>query len=275
MSPIWGSRRKKRNDTSLSYWPDRPDEVGVLYPPLPAPGAAPPLPVPPEELRLGYADYEQSGERSVGRMRAILKDAGHPVEEGRRILDFGCAAGRMIRALRDLADAREIWGCDVSGAHVAWCREHLEPPFHFFSSTLVPHLPFEDRSFDLVYAASVFTHLEDTAESWFLELHRVLGPGKILFATIHDRRTMELLDGKWKEHPFARKLREIPEYAALARGPFGMFSIRIPSGRVKAMQCNVFHDVEYLRRRVAPLFDVAAVVPEGDNYQTALVMRRR
>jgi len=38
-------------------------------------------------------------------------------------------------------------------------------------------LPFEDSSFDLVYCGSVFTHVSDLADAWFLELRRILRKG--------------------------------------------------------------------------------------------------
>jgi ubiquinone/menaquinone biosynthesis C-methylase UbiE len=47
-------------------------------------------------------------------------------------------------------------------------------------NTILPHLPFEDRSFDVVYAGSVFTHIDDLAQTWFLELRRVLHAGGML-----------------------------------------------------------------------------------------------
>jgi hypothetical protein len=34
----------------------------------------------------------------------------------------------------------------------------------------------EDQSSDLVYCGSVFTHIDDLADTWFLELHRILRP---------------------------------------------------------------------------------------------------
>ena len=74
-------------------------------------------------------------------MRNILKEAGYSFKEGNRILDFGCAGGRMIRWFNDIATKCEIWGTDISSEHIIWCKQYLNPPFNFFTTTIYPHLP--------------------------------------------------------------------------------------------------------------------------------------
>jgi SAM-dependent methyltransferase len=276
----WFGGREPAPSVAFSHFPNRPLDAGIAVPrrrPVADSGFS--LPVPPEELRFGYGkdarEYHESGVRHVAAMRDVLAGAGAPIESAKRILDFGCAAGRMIRALEDLAPGRDIFGADVMGPHVAWCREHLTPPFRFLTSSLVPHLPFEDRFLDLVYAGSVFTHFEDTAEAWMLELARIVRPGGHLYVTIHDRRTIELLERGDKGRSLAEKVRAVPEFETFARSDFGMFSIRTGEGRVQSMTCNVFYDVDWFRARVGPLLDVVAVAPEAYGYQTAVLMRRR
>jgi ubiquinone/menaquinone biosynthesis C-methylase UbiE len=142
---------------------------------------APDFPIPPPELRRGYARatdvYLANGRRNVQTMRDLLRAAGARLERGTRFLDFGCGAGRMLRWLADFADHGEVWGTDISAEHIVWCTQHLAPPFHFLVNTILPHLPLEDRSFNVVYAGSVFTHIDDLAPTWFLELRRVLRAG--------------------------------------------------------------------------------------------------
>lgn len=135
------------------------------------------LPIPPTKLWLGYGptqeDYLERGKRHTSQMLSILESDGLRIGEDNRILDFGCGAGRMIRWLSHLSDNCEIWGTDISAEHIYWCREYLSPPFHFVTSTIYPHLPFEDNYFDLVYAGSVFSHIDDLADAWLLELRRI------------------------------------------------------------------------------------------------------
>jgi hypothetical protein len=126
-----------------------PDKLPV------APGS--PFPVPPKELWLGYGqtpeEYLESGKGDIRTMERLLKAAGTGLASIRRILDFGCGAGRMVRWLEPYASTSEIWGIDISSGHILWCQQYLSPPFHFATTTTIPHLPFEDRYFELIYLA--------------------------------------------------------------------------------------------------------------------------
>lgn len=151
------------------------------------------LPVPPDSLPSSYGGYLKTGQKDVAKMRAALEAAGHPLVEGQRVLELGCASGRMLRWLYDVSDRCEIWGADIEAPCIVWAGQNLSPSFHFVTISSLAHLPFEDRYFDLIFAGSVFTHIEDMAQAWFLELRRVLKPGGVLYVTIHDKHTIELL----------------------------------------------------------------------------------
>ena len=133
-------------------------------------------PVPPAELlaRIG----EESAESYLGAGRAIKLDVealAGPLA-GRRVLDFGCGCGRLLRHL----DAEPV-GVDIDAPSVAWVNEHLTARAHVIGEG--PPLPFEDGAFDVVVAVSVITHLTDLWAEWLLELHRVLAPGGLLVAS--------------------------------------------------------------------------------------------
>jgi SAM-dependent methyltransferase len=103
--------------------------------------------------------------------------------DGKRVLDFGCGAGRVMRHFEAEAEVAEFVGCDIDADSIEWAGRHLSPPFRFFTNAEWPPLPLEDESVDLAYAFSVFTHLTDNWSAWLLELHRVLRPGGLLLAT--------------------------------------------------------------------------------------------
>ena len=48
--------------------------------------------------------------------------------EGRRVLDFGCGAGRSLRRFLDEARLAEFHGSDIDEEMVSWVRNHLCPP---------------------------------------------------------------------------------------------------------------------------------------------------
>src|SRR5262249_43150628 len=179
-----------------------------------------------------------------------------------------------IRCFKSMAEYHEVWGADISAEHVLWCQDHLSPPFRFTTTTTYPHLPFEDNSFGLIYAGSVFTHIGDLEDSWLLVLRRILRPGGCLYATVHDNHTIDILisspPGHWLHDWYLRRmLVDFDARLGFLRAGFKMFTIN-----VKAGSSQVFHDREYLRRRWGRFLTVRSFHPEAYAYQTAVVMTK-
>jgi SAM-dependent methyltransferase len=156
----------------------------------PAPAARlSPMPMPPFTLanRVGAlpADRWEAAFESLG---AGLRDEVQRllpadwVWEGKRALDFGSGAGRVLRHFHDLVPHNEFWGCDIHRESIEWLEANLAP-MRGVTCTHAPGLPLADGSFDLIWATSVFTHLTDHWSGWLLELHRLLAPGGVLIAT--------------------------------------------------------------------------------------------
>ena len=213
-------------------------------------------------------EYLASGRRDLQDMENVLTRAGLSLADLGNILEFGCGDGRMIRWLDYLAGTREVWGVDIHAARIFWCKQHLGPPLRFLTTTMVPHLPFEDQHFGFVFAGSVFTHIDDLADAWIAELRRILRPGGKLFMTVHLRCDIELLNGPYRDSEFARGLRSCPEYDEFMKADFDVFTI----GR--AAESYVFYDLDFLRRAIEPLFRVLSVTPEIRLYQNALLLQR-
>jgi SAM-dependent methyltransferase len=145
-----------------------------------------------------YAFYDQVGAETREQILRMLP-AGFELE-GRRLLDFGCGAGRTLRHFLGEAGSAEIWGCDIDAESVDWLEQNLCPPLHALRNEASPGLPFEDGQFDLVWALSVFTHLVDTWAAWMLELHRVIADDGILIATTVGPDHSELIaEEDWEE----------------------------------------------------------------------------
>jgi SAM-dependent methyltransferase len=120
--------------------------------------------------------------------------------EGKRILDFGCGAGRTLRYFMSEAETAEVWGVDIDAASVDLLRDTVCPPLHVMRSEHMPPLALDGGSFDLIWSISVFTHLTTNSIPWLLELHRLLKPDGLLIATYMGRWTSELLAGEeWDE----------------------------------------------------------------------------
>jgi len=251
----------------LAYKPYKPGLDFVIAPPDGS-SAAPNevLPIPPPHLRLMHNLH---GQVHVERMRQIVHASGFTFEPHGRILDFGCGAGRMIRHLRDLSDTCEIWGTDISAEHIYWCKQNLSPPFHFATTTKVPHLPFEDRSFQFIYCGSVFTHIDDLADAWLLELRRILAPGGRLYLTIHDNHTVALFEsGRYDAADIVTEMKSSAIYQE-AKHAFGMFTI----GRDNTSQ--VFYDLDYFSKSLRSIFEILSITREAYFYQTAILLTRK
>lgn len=102
--------------------------------------------------------------------------------EDKRVLDFGCGSGRVLRHFLDETGHAELWGCDIDGPSIEWLQANLSPPLRCFQNETEPPLPLASEYIDLAWATSVFTHIEHWA-GWLLELHRVLRPDGVFIAS--------------------------------------------------------------------------------------------
>ncbi|MFN8112838.1 MAG: class I SAM-dependent methyltransferase [Solirubrobacterales bacterium] len=146
------------------------------------------------------AEYERLGADTKNELMRLLPEGWDP--GGRTLLDFGCGAGRTLRHFIGEAEsgAAEVWGADIDAASIDWLRASLCPPLNAVRCDVDPPLPFDDGSFDLIWAISVFTHLADNSADWLLELHRVLAPGGLLVATYMGEWNSERIAGEpWDE----------------------------------------------------------------------------
>ncbi|CAB4940136.1 unannotated protein [freshwater metagenome] len=120
--------------------------------------------------------------------------------EGRTALDFGCGSGRVLRHfIPEGLSGNRLLGCDIDRDGVAWINSHLQPPLEAFTVKETPGLPLADGAVDLIWAASVFTHITDHWAGWLLELRRVLRPDGVLIASFLGRNMGERFLGEWDE----------------------------------------------------------------------------
>src|SRR5205807_145167 len=125
------------------------------------------LPLPLPELHFlvsGIKDLDPAAFLDIG--RACANDINRLVDKHAKgldafeaVLDFGCGCGRVMRHLHGLKNVK-LHGTDYNPRLVDWCRTNL--PFATFGlNQLQPPLAYEDSTFDLAWAFSVFTHLPE------------------------------------------------------------------------------------------------------------------
>jgi SAM-dependent methyltransferase len=254
-------------------------DVVVLKPEPPDPDH---LPVPPRSLWEGYGEtankYLESGRADIETMLGILRASGADPTTFGRVLDFGCAAGRMLRWFpRD--SAPELWGADIQGEAVRWCQLHLSPPMDFVTATTAPSLPFEDSYFDLIYAGSVFTHIVDLPDAWLLELRRMLHSGGYCFVTVLDKHGLKLIlegEGRFNRSRRVQFIRDLDARRGVLSQDFAYFSVEPDQTWGQGMPVpQVCYDIDYLMSRWSRVMDVVSVTQSAYGLQTAVLLRKR
>lgn len=149
------------------------------------------LPIPGGSDRFGYAPedsdkYLQWGKYDHDQLMSIINNILGSLH-GASILDFGCSSGRVLRHFDDQRanDNWSLYGCDIQAQAIEWMRRNFPCQFNVITSSTIPHLPYEDNMFDVIYGISVFTHIKFQWDAWLMELRRVLKHGGLLIQTIH------------------------------------------------------------------------------------------
>lgn len=263
----WGTGAAERN----GHLPMSPEATLLRIGAVRERGAGERVPVPPGEIRAGYSANDEAGYLSSGRavakmIRTLVGAHGLPESELKRVLDWGCSTGRVIRHFADLAEGgSEVWGADICARSINWAQENLSPPLKFFQCMTRPPLALPDASIDLVYAISVFSHLRELVDSWLMELRRVVRPGGLVFVTILDEHSWEKLrqaPGGWLaqrcvEADLSRPMED--DFVACGTGADPI----------------TFWHTRGVRSRWSFAFEVVHVEPELVPMQTGVLLRRR
>jgi SAM-dependent methyltransferase len=225
-----------------------------------------PMPAfPPQEYQT--ATHGTSGRVTIaeaGRFVALVSryaDAeGRPVGEATRVLDFGCGWGRMLRIFLNRVDSQNLHGVDVRPESVALARQ-LNPFSRFTAVDGLPPAPFDDGTFDLVVAYSVFSHLSEAASrAWIREIARVLAPGGLAIVTTQGSGFLDFVEslstraflwrvrlmlGRWRGRPrnehWLRLLRDgFGDIAATRRQFAGGQFVHVATGGGSGLEASLY-----------------------------------
>jgi SAM-dependent methyltransferase len=224
--------------------------------------------LPPAPLRfrvhgeLDLHSYLDSGRQCSHDIRAALAQIGKDVESFRDILDFGCGCGRTIIWFGASDHAAHISGTDIDVTAIEWCRSYLT--FATFQvNQPLPPLPYEANCFDLVYALSVFTHLnEDYQVLWLRELQRVTKPKGFVLLSLHGSYYWSNL--------LPREIEAIKKTGILfLQAPEAM------QGIFPEWYQNAYHTQEYVFSAFSKYFDIVKYIPLGlDSCQDIVLMQK-
>ena len=230
------------------------------------------LPVPPPDFFEGYGEtakeYIESSRDHFENMYQIITRAGFSPTSQTKVLDFGCASGRLLRRFNETEPKIHGYGVDINARYILWCQQNLKP-FHFSTCTTHPHLPFEDSTFDLVYSGSVFTHISDLADAWFLELKRIVKPGGLLYLTVHDEAAIDALKNDHPDFFLTKMVQAFDDKNQITNQAFKMFTLRR-----SPRDAMVFYHSEYLKERWGSEVQWVSHHKKAYGYQSAVVLKK-
>jgi SAM-dependent methyltransferase len=240
-------------------------------------------PLPRTQDREGYSgddhyDWWLSGLRDYMCVKLTGERYGVSLNPSDSTFELGCASGRVLRHFACQGEGLEVWGADISLRYVEWVRKFLPNNIRVFQNTILPQLPLEDSSQRIVYAFSVFTHIDDFELAWLAELRRILAPGGLAYLTIHSERTWKNMNpewGVWKS--LMAKKEHIADYEVSA----DLFNKPMPAPKTvfywttqNVYNTQVFHSDDYVHDAWGRFLSVKEIIRQGHGYQDVVVLQK-
>jgi ubiquinone/menaquinone biosynthesis C-methylase UbiE len=237
------------------------------------------LPIPSGQDREGYyRDYdEQFWLTGLRDFQSVLTQLNTHKISVDRMLEMGCATGRVLRHFAVQSSIPEIWGTDINHRHVRWLTDHMPAHVRPMAVPTLPSLPVEDNYFDLITAFSVFTHIDTFETSHIAEIRRALKPGGMAYLTITNENTWDAMRGP-SDNPaknLAKRLSDsVPDFATALKHP-------LPSGRSDFRHSQVgpyrgtcFHSTDHIEKLWGRFMTIEDIIPNGHGFQTVVVLRK-
>ena len=215
-------------------------------------------------------------------IKAQAAHHGRPLDRMSRVLDFGCGWGRYIRFFMKCIDSTSLFGVDVDPDMIGFCKiSGLPAQF----ATVPPLGPtaFEAKSFDLIYAYSVFSHLSEPAHlAWLQEFSRLLRPGGLLVATTQARHFMDHVQAVKRKPPDTRSDWErslcigFPDatevLAAYDRGEFVFAATGGGDHRPSSFYGEALIPRSYIERRWSPDLRLVEFIDDRNRFSQAVAV---
>lgn len=143
------------------------------------------------DVRAYYDDFSRDYDRGRDRGYHAMIDeieAGAVIElaHGRDVLEVGCGTGLVLERVARVARAAQ--GVDLSPGMLAHARARGLSVREGDATAL----PFEDASFDVVYAFKVLAHVPDI-DAAIAEMFRVVRPGGHVLIEVYNRRSLRFV----------------------------------------------------------------------------------
>jgi len=217
--------------------------------------------IPPASLRFrtlaqpSIESFLKGGKEISNDLESSLLKIGRKITSFENILEFGCGSGRIVLMLEDKLRKCNFFGTDIDDEAISWCKKNFD--FGSFDvNKPLPPLKYQSEMFDLVWAHSVFTHLDEGLQfKWLNELKRITKPNGIVVISVHG--------------PYAWSVRRRPKGGEkelekeLEKNGF-VFLHRESFKRVFSFQFqSAYHTKEYIEREFSKYFEVTEYIPRG------------
>lgn len=189
-----------------------------------------------ETYKLDYSQYKEDGFVTAKE----ISDWTVPyLPETKHILEWGCGVSRIIRHFPGLiTPGSRLSACDINDVMIQWNKKNI-PGVDFKTIDYNPPTPYNDASFHLIYALSVFTHIEASMQpGWVAEIARITKSQGIFLFTTHGTDSIENLSPD-----------ELKEY-----NEKGSYTMSYKQKGHKMM--STYNDSTAFRDMIAPYFDV-------------------
>ena len=223
--------------------------------------------LPPARLRYrthGAPDIDSFlsvGKKCSQDIEAALMKIGKNLGSFQHILDFGCGCGRTLIWFANHSKSSRFYGTDIDANAISWCCNNLNFA-NFNINKSLPPLQYPSEMFDLIYAISVFTHLnEDYQFHWLSELKRIAKPKAILLLTVHGRHC-------WMNFPHE-------DVAKIEKDGFILITTNAMKGIFPKWYQLAYHTKEYVFDRFTKYFDILDYIPRGlNNHQDMITLQK-
>ena len=243
---------------------------------------ADPFPIPMPVDREGYSPIEHSdrywatGHGDLLNVKEALNLYYDDAAE--QLFDFGCSTGRFLRHVHCFSEL-EPHGCDFAPANVEWANRYLPEEIKIIVNTAQPVLPYEDETFCIVTAFSVFTHIDQNESEWLDELRRITKPGGLLYLTVQNQAAWKkvvnrpgMLDHMKRANKIEGNL-EITK--SLFEGPMPQEKISLKMSQADIYNRNVWVTNDYVKANWTKSLQLMAIANNAHNsFQSVVILRR-
>lgn len=208
--------------------------------------------------------YKTSGPKAAGVIRNLSEE--YSGKDKPSVLDFGCASGRVLLPLAELAPGWLLHGCDVDKDAIEYVRL-CNNKVTVAQNGYYPPAPYPDKFFDVVYSVSVWSHFPNkTALAWLEELHRVLKLSGVAIITTAGPTMLEYIKKTfrfWDDVTIEQLMSE--GFVYRESGNLQSHKEQYPG--IDASWGNTIVTEAYVRGNWATFFSVEKYLPKGMNGQ--------